>query len=237
MARTGYLKRYRFPVEIIRFAVILNIFLPSRFVVILLFVLFRTKTTHKTVCEWSKKFNQYKDDIKFDYSNIKHLICHVDEKFIKVAGKRAYWWTLKDCLGNIIHSIISMSRDLISAKKLFKESRAKINRDVDLVARDGCFSYEKATKNLGRKCKTLITGINGKGTIYKKHFYWLTNNPAESVNAEIDTFMTRFQRNFQNLESAERYKNNFILQKRLKKSFFEKKLSETSSILTRAILI
>lgn len=235
MTRSGYLKRYRFPIEIIRFAVLLNIFLPSRAVSVLIFLLFRARVTYKTVCEWSKKFNQYKDDIKFDHLSIKHLICYVDEKFIKVSGDRAYWWTLKDCMGNIIHSIISMSRDLVSAKKLFKESRAKTNRDVDLLARDGCFSYEKATKYLGRKCKTLITGINGKGTIYKKHFYWLTNNPAESVNAEIDTFMTRFQRNFRNLESAERHKNNFILQKRLKKSFTEKKLSETSSLLVQAI--
>lgn len=237
MTRTGYLKRHRFPIEIIRFAVILNIFLPARKVAILIFVLFRAKVTHKTVCEWSKKFNQYKDDVKFDYSKIKHLICHVDEKFIKVSGERAYWWTIKDCIGNIIHGIISMSRDLISAKKLFKQSRTKINRDVDLLARDGCFSYEKATKFLGRKCKTLITGINGKGVIYKKYFYWLTNNPAESINSEIDTFMTRFQGNFRNLESAERYKNNFILQKRLKKSFTEKKLSETSSLLIQAINI
>jgi transposase-like protein len=237
MTRTGYLKRYRFPIEIIRFAVILNIFLPSRLVMILIFVLFRAKVTHKTICEWSKKFNTYSDHKTFDYSNIKHLICHVDEKFIKIAGERAYWWTIKDSLGEIIHAIISMSRDLFSAKKLFKQSRAKINRDVDLLARDGCFAYEKATKFLGRKCKTLITGIKGKGTIYKKDFYWLTNNPAESVNSEIDTFMTRFQRNFNNLESAERYKNNFILQKRLKKSFTEKKLSETSSLLIQAITI
>ena len=235
MTHTGYLKRYRFPIEVMRFAVILNIFLPSRAVVILLFALFRAKVTHKTVCEWSKKFNNYADDVTFDYSDIKHLICHVDEKFIKIAGERAYWWTIKDCLGNIIHSIISMSRDLISAKKLFKESRAKINRDVDLLARDGCFSYEKATKHLGRKCKTLITGINGKGILYKKYYYYLTNNPAESVNSEIDTFMTRFQRNFRNVESAERHKNNFILQKRLKRSFAEQKLSETSSLLTLAI--
>jgi transposase-like protein len=237
MTRTGYLKRHRFPVEIMRFAVILSIFVPARKVAIIIFALFRAKVTHKTICEWSKKFNNYTDDKKFDYSNVKHLICHVDEKFIKVSGERAYWWTIKDCFGEIIHSIISTSRNIISAKKLFKEARKKTNRDIDLLVRDGCFTYEKATKYLGRKCKTLIAGINGKGTIYKKYFYWLTNNPAESVNSEIDTFMTRFQRNFENIESAERHKNNFILQKRLKKSFTEEKLSETSSLLIQAITI
>jgi transposase-like protein len=237
MTRTGYLKRHRFPVEIIRFAVLLNIFIPARKVSILLFVLFRTKVSHKSICEWTNKFNHYKDDKTFDYSDVKHLIFHVDEKFVKVAGKRAYWWSVKDSLGNLINSLVTMSRDLLSAKRLFKETRAKISRDVDLLARDGCFSYEKATKFLGRKCKTLITGINGKGIIYKKDFYWLTNNPAESLNSEIDTYLTRFQRNFRNLESANKFAQNFTLQKRLKKNFIEKKFSETSSILTRAILI
>jgi transposase-like protein len=237
MTRTGYLKRHRFPVEIVRFAVILNIFIPARKVSIIVFALFRAKVSHKTICEWSNKFNDYVDDKMFDYSDIKHLICHVDEKFVKVAGERAYWWSVKDSLGNLINSLVTMSRDTISAKKLFKETRTKIGRDVDLLARDGCFSYEKATKFLGRKCKTLITGINGKGTIYKNNFYWLTNNPAESLNSEIDTYLSRFQRNFRNLESANKFAQNFILQKRLKKSFTEKKLSEVSSTLIQAITI
>jgi len=237
MGRRGYLYRYRFPLEVMRFAVILNVFLPSRFVVVLVFALFRAKVSHKTICDWSNKFNKYNGENSFDYSGIKHLICHVDEKFIKIAGKRAYWWTLKDFLGNIIHAIISMSRDLISAKLLFKNARIKTGRDVDLLVRDGCFSYEKATKCLGRKCKTLITGIRGKGVIYKKNIYWLTNNPAESVNSEIDTFLARFQYTFASLESAERHKNKFLLQKRLKKNFSEKKFLEASSTLEQAFMI
>jgi len=237
MTRSGYLKRHRFPIEIVRFAIVLNIYIPARKVSIIIFALFRAKVSHKSICEWSNKFNHYHDDKTFDYSDTKHLICHVDEKFVKVAGKRAYWWSVKDSFGNLISSLVTMSRDIVSAKALFKKTRQKINRDVDLLARDGCFSYEKATKFLGRKCKTLITGINGNGIIYKKYFYWLTNNPAESLNSEIDTYITRFQRNFENLESANKFAQNFILQKRLKKSFDEKKFSETSSILTRAILI
>jgi len=237
MVRDGFSPRFRYPDVVIRFSVLLNIFLSSRTVAVLIFALFRAKVTHKTVCEWSKKFNTYKDDKKFDYSNVKHLICHVDEKFVKVAGKRAYWWSIKDFLGEVIHGMVTMSRDLVSAKKLFKETRAKINKDVDLLARDGCFAYEKATKFLGRKCETLITGINGKGIIYKKNLYWLTNNPAESLNSEIDVYMSRFQGNFENLDSANKFAQNFIFQKRLKRSFNEMKLSETSSLLTQAINI
>lgn len=237
MTKNGFLPRYRYPEIVIRFAVILNVFLSSRTVAILIFALFRAKVSHKTVCGWSKKFNTFKDDKTFDYSNVKHLILHVDEKFVKVAGERAYWWSVKDSFGEVINSIVTKSRDLLSAKKLFKETRKKINKDVDLLARDGCFSYERAAKYLGRKCTSVITGINGKGIIHKKYFYWLTNNPAESLNSEIDSYFSRFQRNFENLDSANKYAQNFILQKRLRRSFNEMKLSETSSTLFKAITI
>ena len=237
MTKDGFLPRYRYPDIIIRFAVLLNLFLSSRNVAVLIFALFRAKVSHKTVCDWSNKFNTFKDDKKFDYSSVKHLIFHVDEKFVKVAGERAYWWSVKDFLGEVIHTMVTKSRDLVSAKKVFKETRAKINRDVDLLARDGCFSYERAAKYLGRKCKSVITGINGKGIIHKKYFYWLTNNPAESLNSEIDAYYSRFQRNFRNLDSANKFAQNFLLQKRLRRSFNEMKLSETSSTLLKAITI
>ena len=66
--------------------------------------------------------------------------------------------------------------------------------------------YDKSTKFLGKKCKSVIAGINGKGFIYKKNFYWLTNNPAESLNSEIDFYQM----------------------------FYEKKLLEASSMLEQA---
>lgn len=96
------------------------------------------------------------------------LICHVDEKYVKVNGEWHYWWSIKDCFGNLIHAIITPLRDYDSAKKLLQEARRKIRRDVDILVRDGLNAYQRSAKLLGRKCKSMIAGIKGKGFIYKK---------------------------------------------------------------------
>ncbi len=236
MAETGYLKRYRNPVIVIRFSILLHIYLPSRIVSLFLFLFFRAKISHKTVCQWTNKFTnkinlpiyKFTDDI---------LIYHVDEKYVKVKGEWCYWWSLKDCIGNIIHTIVTELRDFASAKKLLKEAREKIGRKVDILVRDGLLAYDKATKFLGNKCRNVIAGINGKGFIYKKKFCWITNNPSESLNSEIDFYLGKFRNNFANLESANRFANLFMLHKHLKKSFMEKKLLETSSLLKQAFEI
>ena len=153
MAKTGYLKRYRNPIIVIRFAVILHMFLPSRIVAILLFLLFRASVSYKTVCDWTNKFA---NNIIFPKYNCAAdiLICHVDEKYVKVAGEWCYWWSLKDMLGNMIHAIVTKLRDFASAKKLLVEAREKIGRKVDILVRDGLPAYDKSTKFLGRKCKS-----------------------------------------------------------------------------------
>jgi transposase-like protein len=233
MAKTGYLKRYRNPIIVIRFAIILHIYLPSRIVSILLFLLFRASVSYKTVCEWTKKFA---NNLTLpEYSCLSDiLICHADEKYVKVKGEWNYWWSLKDCFGNLIHTIITPLRDFDSAKKLLKEARLKIGREVDILVRDGLYAYDKSTKFLGRKCKSVVAGINGKGFIYKKKFYWITNNPSESLNSEIDSYLEKFRYNFENIESANRFANLFMLRKHLKKMFYEKKLLEASSMLEQA---
>jgi len=236
MAKTGYLKRYRNPIIVIRFAVILHIFLPSRIVSILLFLLFRAKVSYKTVCKWTNKFAN--GIILPPYhcaSDV--LICHADEKYVKVSGKWNYWWSIKDCLGNLIHCIVTQFRDFDSAKRLFEEARRKIGREVDILIRDGLPAYDRATKLLGRKCKSVVAGISGKGFIYKKKFYWITTNNAESLNSEIDFYLGKFRNNFANLESANRFANLFMLSKHLKKMFYEKKLLKASSMLEQAFTI
>ena len=90
MAETGYLKRYRNPIIVIRFAILLHIYLPPRIVSLFLFLFFRATVSHKTVCQWTNKFTnkinlpiyKFTDDI---------LIYHVDEKYVKVKGEWCYF--------------------------------------------------------------------------------------------------------------------------------------------------
>jgi transposase-like protein len=229
MAKTGYLKRYRSPIIVIRFAILFHMFMPSRIASLFLFLVFRTKVTHKTICQWTNKFATDITMPKYNFSD-KVLICHADEKYVKVNGEWNYWWSIKDCLGNPISWIVTKFRDFASAKLLFQKARKRIGRDADILVRDGLTAYNRSTKFLGRKCKSVIAGINGKGFLFKKNFYWITNNPAESLNSEIDSYLVRFRNNFSSLESANRYADLFMLSKHLKKSFMEKKLLETSSM-------
>lgn len=238
MSREGYWPRYRHPVVVIRYAVVLHLFMPSRLVSLLLFLLFfRCWVSHKTVCEWSKKFRAQVSLPVPLYSPKEILRAHVDEKYVSVAGEWHYWWILKDSLGNVIHWLVTKFRDSASAKKLFKEARQKLNKDVDILVRDGLAAYNKTAKYLGRNCKSVVAGINGKAIIHDNKFYWLTNNPAESINSEVDAYLARFQYNYSNLESANRFADNFMLVRHLKKLFAEKKLSEASSMLNQALLL
>lgn len=230
MTKEGYLKRYRYPLFIIRFAVVLHMVTSSRKVALTLFLLFRVRVTHKTVCAWSKQFLSGTKVPCPHYNPEEILICHADEKYVRINGEWNYWWSIKDCLGNLIHKLITPLRDFASAKKLFIEARKRIGRDVDILVRDGLPAYDKATKFLGRKCKSIVAGINGKGILFQNKFFWVTNNPAESLNSEIDFYLRKFQNNFANLESANRFADLFMLHKYLAKSFAEKKLSEATSV-------
>ncbi len=220
---------------VMRFAVVLHIYLPSRIVAFLLFALFRDSVSHKTVCEWTQKFA---NGAPLPYAPPKGiLICHADEKYVKVKGVWHYWWSIKDALGNLICARVTPSRDFDSAKKLFQEARRKIGRKVDVLVRDGLTAYDKAAKYLGKNCWNVVAGIQGKPIIVDKSFYWLTNNPAESLNSEIEFYLGKFRNNFQNIESANMFAQLFHLHKCLKKKLAEGKLLEASSMLTRAITL
>lgn len=237
MTKNGYLPRYRYPVIIIRIAIILHMYLKSRTVALLLYLFFRVQVSHKTICQWTKKFSAKIDLPYIAPAKNKILICHVDEKYVKVKGKWHYWWSLKDSFGKRISWIITKFRDLASAKDLFKKARRKIGRKVDILVRDGLSAYDKSTKILGRNCESVVAGINGTWFLHKNNLYRFTNNPAESLNSEIEFYLSKFQNNFTNLESANRYADIFMLQKYLKECFTEKKLSEASSILEQALLL
>jgi len=71
----------------------------------------------------------------------------------------------------------------------------------------------------------------------KKNFYRLTNNSAESLNSKIGFYLGKFQNNFENIKSANRFARIFMLHRHLKKMFYEKKLLETTSMLEQAFVI
>ena len=59
----------------------------------------------------------------------------------------------------------------------------------------------------------------------------ITNNPAESKNAEIGYFMKRFRDCFENIESANRWRKAFMFTTHLRKSFATQKRLTASSMI------
>ena len=227
-----FMYRKRFPEIAIKIAILLNLFIKSKLAELLMFLLFRIKVSNKTICCWTREFlDMLPETYQQHYPKKLLLILHADEKYIKVKGSKddfAYWWSVIDCFGNLIATIITESRDLKSAKKLFKNAKESISKKVGMLVRDGLPAYSKAGKIFGRQCKNIIAGIKGKFIINNKKLLFITNNRAESNNAEIDYFMKRFRDCFENIESANRWRKAFMFTKHLQKWFATQKHLEAS---------
>lgn len=223
--------RNRFPKWIIMTAVLLCLFTRARNARLLVYILFGIKISTKSMLKWTRK---YLNNLPNFYPgvNIKkklYLILHADEKFFKINGKWHYWWSLIDNAGNLITCFISEKRDLISAKKLFKDARIVLKSNVDFIITDGLQAYVKAKNIFGRKCRHIRTGIKGKFVNPKGGVFWINNNRAESLNSEIDIFLSRFRYNFRNINSARRWMKCFIFCNYLLRLFEQQYSSEVDS--------
>lgn len=181
---------------------------------------FHIKPGKKSVLKWTKK---YLASLPAYYAPVKKsikkllLVVHADEKFFKVKGEWAYWWSLVDNSGNLLACTISESRDLESAKQLFKNAKVALGKvRVDLVVTDGLKSYI-AAKNVFRwNIKHARVNMLGKLVNYKKGgLVFVDNNVVEGLNSEIDMFLSRFRYNFSSIESAQRWMRCFMLTRNL----------------------
>ena len=209
--------RYRHVWLVIKLSVLLHIFLSSTDVKAVVYALFRDTVSAKTVCEWSKKFYEGVPFKKVKYKKGETVILFGDEKYVWIKGVQAYWWSVKDHLGNVLATMITTARDAASAELLFRRARERIVGTVHAVVHDGLKSYDKPVKKVfGRKCKSIVAGIKGKFVMINNGLYWITNNSAESLNAQIDAYYTRVHYNFNNLESANRFADMFLCRMHLR---------------------
>ncbi|MBS3113828.1 DDE-type integrase/transposase/recombinase [Candidatus Woesearchaeota archaeon] len=111
---------------IIKLAVVLYCFVSSRDARAILYHVFRMKASHKSICEWSKKFPEKLPKKKVKYKKKETVILFTDEKYIWIKDVQAYWWSVKDHLGDVLASIITMERDSASAKELFRRAKERI---------------------------------------------------------------------------------------------------------------
>jgi len=211
--------RHRYLWIFIKLAVVLYTFLSSEDVKAIMYYVFRVKVSGKTICGWAKKFPEELPKKKIKYKEEETVFLFTDEKYIWIKSIKAYWWSVRDHLGNVLASIITMKRDAASAKKLFRRAKEKIIGRVHAVVHDGLKSYDKPVKSVfGRRCKSIVAGIQGRFVIINKELYWITNNSAESLNAQIDNYYARHHYNFNNIESANYFVDMFLYRKNLRES-------------------
>jgi len=209
--------RYRYLLVFIKLAVVLYIFLSSEDVRAVMYYVFRVKVSGKTICQWAKKFPVELPKDKIKYKEDEDVLLFADEKFVWIKGIKAYWWSIRDHLGNVLANIVTMRRDTASAKKLFRRAQERINGRVNAVVHDGLKAYNSAVNWVfGRKCKNIIAGIQGKFVMINKKAYLITNNLSESINAQVDCYLARHHYNFNSLESANHFATMFLYRKNLR---------------------
>ena len=195
--------RHRHIYLVIKLAVLLYIFLPSHDVRAILFHLFRIRVSCKTICGWGKKFIEFAPPTKIRYAPDETVILYADEKQVWVKGVQHYWWSVRDHTGRIIAKIVTANRDGASANLLLRRAKARIIGEVHAIVRDGLKSYDKPIKKVfGKNCLSFPYGISGRNEIINGKYFWISNNMSESLNAQIDAYITKHHYNFNNLESA-----------------------------------
>lgn len=203
---------------IIKLAVVLHCFVSSRDVAAIIRYVFGWTISYKTICEWSKIFPLNLPKNKIAYTLNEKIICFADEKYVWIKGVKAYWWSIRDHLGNILAYTITTKRDMKSAKTLFRRARENLSQKVTAVVHDGLRSYPRAVhSSFGRKCKSILVGIKVRAVMIDKQVYFLNNNVAESLNAQIDAYLSKFHYSFETLESANRFADMFIIRWNLRK--------------------
>lgn len=216
----SFFYRFRFPKWVVMMSVLLCLFMRSEHVRLVMYLAFNVNVSKKSILKWTKK---YLAMLPCAYAPVKEvcgvLIVHADEKFFKVRGKWAYWWSLVDNSGNLISCAVTQARDLESAKLLFKNAKIKLGK-VDFIITDGLQAYVNTVDIFGKNTKHIVAGMKGKIVNYAPdRIMVMDNNIIESLNSEIDIFLSRFRYNFSSIESAQRWMRCFMLTRHLLQQF------------------
>lgn len=127
---------------------------------------------HTTIWRWVQRYGQEVYRSLRGAVKRKSSTWHMDETFVRIAGKRMYLFRAVDSQGQTVDFYLSETRDREAAKLFLKKALANTdNRPPHVFARDGLRSYAAAIRELqeegqvGRHCRnargpTAITGSN-----------------------------------------------------------------------------
>lgn len=109
--------------------------------------------THEAVRDWERRFAPLiTEQLRIRRKGKAGRSWYVDETYLKVGGKWHYLYRAIDRDGNLVDSMLSEHRDMVSAKQFFSQARKVTGCVPERVTTDGHDSYPRAIRRvLGRK--------------------------------------------------------------------------------------
>ncbi len=139
---TNLYKRYRFPSEIIQYAVWLyhRFNLSHRDIEDLLAERGIT-VSYESIRLWCNKFGpQYAKRLKYRHQGFGDTF-YIDEVFVKIAGKQQYLWRAVDQDGEVVDVFLQARRDGTAAKRFFKRLLKIHHNEPRKIVTDKLRSY------------------------------------------------------------------------------------------------
>jgi len=151
---------------------------------------------HTTLYMWVQAYSiELAKRIRF-YAKPYSTSWRVDETYIKVKGKWKYLYRAVDNRGATIDFMLSSSRDIIAAKRFFKQAITNCAVKPKTITTDKHAPYIKAIIQL-RNEKVLASNLNHRQSRY-------LNNVIESDHRRIKR-ITNQSLGFKTINSAKRY--------------------------------
>ena len=82
-----------------------------------------------------------------------HTTWHLDEVYLKIAGRMVYLWRAVDAEGEVLDVLVQSKRNKQAALKLMRKLLKKFSFDPDRLVTDNLRSYGAAAHDLGIECR------------------------------------------------------------------------------------
>src|SRR4051794_30317939 len=114
-----------------------------------MFLLRGFEFTHEAVREWEERFAALlADQIRRKRKGKVGRRWYVDETYLKVKGKWCYLYRAIDRDGNLVDSMLSATRDMTAAQRLFRSAQSMADSVPKQVTTDGHDSYPRAIREV-----------------------------------------------------------------------------------------
>jgi putative transposase len=145
---------YRFPAEVISYAVYLYFRFPvSLRMVEEMLALRGIIVSHETVRQWGLKFGRAISTRIRQRRLARGDKWHLDEIVISIAGKKHYLWRAVDQDGFVLDVLVQSRRDTKAAKRLLRKLLKKQGRAPHVLITDKLKSYAAAKMDLQLHCE------------------------------------------------------------------------------------